>query len=362
MAGTHLFSPLALRGLTLANRVIVSPMCEYSCDDGNANDWHVVNLGHYALCGPGLAFTEATAVSPEGRITPRDLGLYSDDNERALARVVRFLHEWTQTPAGIQLAHAGRKASTAVPWEGGGSLDDAGAWQTLAPSALPHAPGWHVPRALDEAGLEKVRCDFVTAAQRALRIGFDVIELHGAHGYLLHEFLSPISNQRTDAYGGTRENRMRFPLEVFDAVRAAWPAQKPLGMRISASDFVDGGWSIDDSVVFARALRERGCDFVDCSGGGVSPDQKIALREGYQVPFASAVRTQAHIPTFAVGLITDPQYAQQIVARGEADAVVLARGFIRRPRWVWDAADELQAQSFVPPQYERGRKPKRPSS
>jgi 2,4-dienoyl-CoA reductase-like NADH-dependent reductase (Old Yellow Enzyme family) len=351
-----LFSPLELRQLSLNNRIIVSPMCQYSAADGSAADWHTVNLGQYALSGPGLVFTEATAVSAAGRISPADLGLYSDENEAALERVVAFIRRWTRTPIGIQLAHAGRKASTAPPWEGGAPLDAADAWQTVAPSALPHAPDWPVPSALDAAGMHKVREQFIAAARRADRLGFDVIELHFAHGYLLHQFLSPIANRRTDAYGGSRENRMRFPLEVFEAVRLVWPEERPLGVRISASDYVDGGWSVDDSIALAEELCNRSCDFIDCSGGGVSPAQRIELREGYQVPFASAIRAATGAVTIAVGLITDPAFADAVIARGDADAVAIARGFIRNPRWTWDAADALGAQSFVPPQYDRGRR------
>lgn len=354
-ANCGLFSPLELRQLLLSNRIIVSPMCQYSSVDGNAADWHVVNLGQNALSGPGLVFTEATAVSPAGRISPADLGLYSDANETALERVVAFVRRWTRTPIGIQLAHAGRKASTAVPWDGGGPLEGSDAWETLAPSAIPHAPGWHIPRALDGAGMQQVCDEFVAAARRADRLGFDAIELHFAHGYLLHQFLSPIANQRTDEYGGSRENRMRFPLHVFEAVRAVWPEERPLGVRISASDYVEGGWNVEDSIALANELCDRSCDFIDCSGGGVSPAQRIELREGYQVPFARAIRAATGAVTIAVGLMSDPAYADAVIARGDADAVAIARGFIRNPRWTWDAADALGAQSFVPPQYERGR-------
>ncbi|HEY8296636.1 MAG TPA: NADH:flavin oxidoreductase/NADH oxidase [Candidatus Baltobacteraceae bacterium] len=350
-----LFSPIAFRSLELANRIVVSPMCQYSAIDGSASDWHVVNLGQFALSGPALAFTEATHVSPEGRITPHCLGLYSDANEAALERVVRFVHEWTRSAVGVQLAHAGRKGSTQPPWDGGGRYDGPDAWQPVAPSALAYTDGWHVPRELDARGLQKVRDDFVAAAQRAERIGVDAIELHFAHGYLAHEFLSPLSNQRTDAYGGSRENRMRFPLELFAAVRAVWPAHKPLGVRISASDYVEGGWDLDDSVALALELKKLGCDFIDCSGGGLSPLQKIAVEPGYQVPFAQTIRERTGVPTMAVGMITDPAQAEAIVSQGRADCVELARGFIRHPRWTWDAADELGAEPFVPNQYQRGR-------
>ncbi|HTX56487.1 MAG TPA: NADH:flavin oxidoreductase/NADH oxidase [Candidatus Acidoferrales bacterium] len=351
---SKLFTPIALRGLTLENRIVVSPMCQYSSTDGNANDWHVVNLGHFALSGPGLVFFEATHVSPEGRITDRDLGLYSGDNEAAMARVVAFVRTWTRSKIGVQLAHAGRKGSTLPPWEGGGPAAGEHAYQTVAPSALAFG-NYRTPEALDENGLQKIRDDFVAAATRAQRLGVDVIELHFAHGYLVHQFLSPLSNVRTDAYGGSLENRMRFPLELFEAVRAVWPQEKPLGVRISASDWVAGGWDLEHSIAFVRELRERGCDFVDCSSGGLSPDQKIAIGPGYQVPFSEAIRKATGIATFAVGMITEPVQAEEIIANGQADCVVLARAFIRNPNWVWDAADDLGGESFVPPEYQRGR-------
>jgi 2,4-dienoyl-CoA reductase-like NADH-dependent reductase (Old Yellow Enzyme family) len=351
-----LFTPLKLRELELENRIVVSPMCQYSSRDGSASEWHVINLGHFALCGPAIAFFEATHVSPEGRITDCDLGLYSDENERATERVVAFVRRWTRTKIGVQLAHAGRKGATLPPWEGGGPAPPERAYRIVAPSALAYDEGWHVPEALDERGLRKVRDDFVTAAGRADRLGVDVVELHFAHGYLAHEFLSPLSNQRTDAYGGTLENRMRFPLELFESVRAVWPERKPLGVRISATDWVEGGWDIDSSVAFALALKERGCDFIDVSSGGLSPKQRIELGPGYQVPFAARIKRESGLCTIAVGLITKPQQAESIVAGGDADLVSLARGFLRHPRWVWDAADELGAESFVPNQYSRGRK------
>lgn len=330
-------------------------MCQYSAVDGSANDWHVVHLGHLALSGPGLVFTEATHVSAEGRITAHCLGLYSDENEARLARLLAFMRTWTQSPVGVQLAHAGRKASVAVPWEGGTSLSGPGSWETYAPSAIAYDTGWRIPTALDARGMQKVRDDFVSSGKRALRLGFDVIELHFAHGYLVHQFLSPLSNRREDEYGGNRENRMRFPLELFSAVRASWPAERPLGVRISVTDYVEGGWDLDDSIALARELRQLGCDFIDCSSGGLSPAQKIEVVPGYQVPFAAAIRAQADVPTFAVGMIVDPRFAEEIVASGQADCVVLARAFLRNPRWTWDAADALGAQSFVPNQYLRGR-------
>ena len=351
---SKLFSPISLRELALENRIVVSPMCQYSSTEGNANDWHVVNLGHFALSGPALAFFEATHVSPEGRITAQDLGLYSDDNERAMERVVAFIRRWTRAKVGVQLAHAGRKGSTLPPWEGGGSAAGDTAYQTVAPSAIPYAD-WHVPVALDAAGLQKVRDDFVAAARRCERLGIDVIELHFAHGYLAHEFLSPLANVRDDEYGGSLENRMRFPLELFDTIRAVWPAAKPLGVRISATDWVDGGWDVAQSIAFVRELQRRGCDFVDVSSGGLSPDQKIAIGPGYQVPFAAEIKRATGMNTMTVGMITDPAQAEAILERGDADFVVLARGFIRNPMWPWDAADALGGDPFVPNQYLRGR-------
>lgn len=354
---SKLFSPITLRGLTLENRIVVSPMCQYSSIDGNANDWHVVNLGHYALSGPGLAFFEATHVSPEGRITDQDLGLYSDENEDAMARVVAFIRQWTRSKIGVQLAHAGRKGSTLPPWEGGGPASGVHAYQTVSASAMPYGD-WPAPIALDDAGLQKVRNDFVVAAERAQRLDVDVIELHFAHGYLAHQFLSPLSNVRTDAYGGSLENRLRFPLELFDAVRGVWAQTKPLGVRISASDWVPGGWDLEQSVAFVRALRQRGCDFVDVSSGGLSPDQKIEIGPGYQVPFSEAIKKATGMTTFAVGMITQPLQAEEILVSGLADCISMARAFIRNPNWVWDAADQLGAESFVPPEYQRGRKTK----
>jgi len=335
-------------------------MCQYSSQDGNANDWHVVNLGHMALSGPGLAFFEATHVSPEGRITDQDLGLYSDANEAAMERVVAYLRRWTNTKVGVQLAHAGRKGSTLPPWEGGGGpASGARAYPTVAPSALAYDAGWQVPAALDAAGLQKVRDDFVAAARRAERLDIDTIELHFAHGYLAHQFLSPLANHRTDAYGGSLENRMRLPLELFDAVRAVWPQHKPLGVRISATDWVEGGWDLDQSTVFAHALKARGVDFIDCSSGGLSPQQKIAVGPGYQVPFSAHIKRAVDVTTIAIGMITDPHQAEGILERGDADFVALARGFLRNPRWTWDAVDALGGESFVPPQYARGRAPRR---
>jgi 2,4-dienoyl-CoA reductase-like NADH-dependent reductase (Old Yellow Enzyme family) len=283
------------------------------------------------------------------------LGLYSDDNEAGMARVVAFLRRWTQTKIGVQLAHAGRKASTLPPWEGGGPLDDERAWTPVAPSAIAYDGRAIVPAALEPSGLAQIRGQFAAAAGRCARLGVDVVELHFAHGYLAHEFLSPLSNRRDDEYGGSLANRMRFPLQLFEDVRAVWPAALPLGVRISATDYADGGWNLEESTAFARELRARGCDFVDCSSGGLVPTQRIDPHPGYQVEFARTIRRAADVPTMAIGLITDPQQAERIVDGGDADFVALARGFLRDPRWVWNAADRLGGESFVPSQYLRAR-------
>ncbi len=349
-----LFSPIALRGLTLENRIVVSPMCQYNAAEGSANDWHLMHLGQFAMGAAGLVFTEATHVSAVGRISPKCLGLYSADNEAALKRVVDFCRQYGVTALGIQLGHAGRKASTHPPQEGGQPLGPAeGAWETLGPSALPYAPDWHVPHALDDAELDAIKAEFVAATERARRIGLDVIELHAAHGYLLHEFLSPISNRRGDGYGGDLAGRMRFPLETFEAMRQAWPADKPLGVRISATDWVEGGWSLDDSVAFARELAARGCDFIDVSSGGLDPRQKIETGPGYQVPFATRIKAEVGIVTMAVGLITEARQAERIVADGQADLVAMARAMMFDPRWAWHAAKELGAETAYPERYKR---------
>ncbi len=351
-----LFSPIALGNVSLHNRIVVSPMCQYSAEVGQATDWHQVHLGHLALSGAGLLFIEATAVSPEGRISPADLGLWSDDTESALARVLQTVRRYGSMPIAIQLAHAGRKASTQVPWEGGASIAPAnGGWQTLAPSNMPYDEEDTPPLALDAAGLKQVCENFAKASQRAHRLGIDVIELHAAHGYLLHQFLSPLSNLRTDAYGGTLENRMRFPLEVFDAIRNALPADKPLGVRISATDWVSGGWDIEQSVVFTRELQRRGCAFIDVSSGGLSPLQQIPVGPGYQVTFAETIRRATGVITMAVGLITEPEQAEAIITTGQADLVALARGMLYDPRWPWHAAAQLGAQVDAPKQYWRSQ-------
>ena len=353
---SKLFSPFTLGKLILSNRIVVSPMCQYSAQDGQASDWHLIHLGHMALSGAGLLFIEATAVSPEGRISPGDLGLWSNQTEAALERVIKSIRHYSDIPIGMQLAHAGRKASTQVPWHGGQAISpDKGGWQTVAPSALPFAAGGAQPLALDEAGLGQIRNDYASTAQRAHRLGLDAIELHAAHGYLLHQFLSPLSNTRGDQYGGTLENRMRFPLEVFEAICAAVPGSMPVGIRISATDWMAGGWDIEQSVVFAKELQRRGCVFIDVSSGGLSPLQQIPAEPGYQVPFAARIRSETGLPTIAVGLITEPEQAERIISSGQADMVALARGMLYDPRWPWHAAAKLGAQVVAPNQYLRAQ-------
>ncbi len=353
---SHLFSPYAFGPLPLKNRIVVSPMCQYSAVDGQATDWHMMHLGSMALSGAALLFTEAAAVEPQGRITPSDLGLYSDETEAALRPVIAAIRRYSSMPIGMQLAHAGRKASCAVPWAGGKNLTaEHGGWQTEAPSAIPFAEHDTMPLALDAAGMQRIQDAFVATALRAERLGIDVLELHAAHGYLLHEFLSPLSNQRTDEYGGSLENRMRFPLAVFDAVRAAVPASIPVGVRISASDWAEGGWDIEQSVVFCAALNERGCAFIDVSSGGTSTAQKIPLSPGYQVPFAARIREETEMPVITVGLITEAAHAEQILADGDADMIALARAMLYDPRWPWHAAAELGDSVDAAPQYWRSQ-------
>lgn len=353
----HLFEPLPLGGLRLPNRIIIAPMCQYSAKDGSAGDWHLVHLGHLALSGAGLMILEATAVSPEGRISPFDLGLYSDANEAALARVLSAVRRHSPMPIAIQLSHAGRKGSSRPPWEGGAQIPpgEPMGWKTEAPSPVPHADDEDVPAALDRAGLDRVRDGFGAAARRAARIGLDGVEIHGAHGYLLHQFLSPLANRRGDEYGGSLENRMRFPLEVFDAVRAEFPADKPVWMRISATDWVPGGWDIEGTIALTRALQARGCTAAHITTGGVSPQQAIKLGPGYQVPYARRVKAEVGLPTIAVGLITEPEQAEAIIAGGEADAVSLARAMLYDPRWPWHAAAKLGARVTAPKQYWRSQ-------
>jgi len=351
----HLFDPLKLRDVTLRNRIVVSPMCQYSAVDGRANDWHFAHWAQLLQSGAGMLTIEATAVTAEGRITYGCHGLYDDGCEHALRdTLARARAQAPAVPVALQLAHAGRKASSQAPWDGGALIPIAeGGWQPVAPSALAHSHGEPPPKALSPPEIDATRAAFVAAAQRADRAGIDALELHFAHGYLLHEFLSPLSNHRTDRYGGDRDGRMRLPLEIFDAVRAAWPAGKPLGVRVSAVDWVDGGITLDDTVELARRLVARGCDWIDTSSGGVSPAQKIALGPGYQVAFAREIRRATGAVTMAVGLITDPQQAETIVASGDADMVALARGVLWDPRWPWHAAAALGATVPAPPQYWR---------
>lgn len=350
-----LFEPLTLRSLTLKNRIVVSPMCQYSSPDGFATDWHLVHLGARAVGGAGLIISEAAAVSPEGRITPDDLGIWQDAHLPMLRRITDFIKK-QGCVAGIQLAHAGRKASTLAPWKGHGLVPEtAGGWQVVAPSALPFADNYPQPLALDEAGIQKVITDFRTAAQRTLAAGFQLIELHAAHGYLLHQFLSPLSNQRTDAYGGSFENRIRLLLEVVRATREVWPAELPLFVRLSATDWTEGGWTIDESVRLAGLLKNQGVDLIDTSTGGNVPHATIPVGPGYQVEFAEQIRQKAGLLTGAVGLITTPAEAERIITTGQADLVLLAREFLREPYFPLFAAAELGVEMPWPPQYERAK-------
>ncbi len=351
---SQLFSPYSLGSRTLENRIVIAPMCQYSAVEGAATDWHLIHLGQLALSGAGLLTIEATAVSPQGRISPSDLGLWDDATEKALGRVLEGVRAYSGMPIAIQLAHAGRKASTGVPWSGRGQLSPTeGGWQTQAPSALPWAEDETPPASLDRQGLQEIRKAFVEAARRAHRLGIEVIEIHAAHGYLLHQFLSPLSNVRDDAYGGSLENRLRFPLEVFEAVRAAVPPELPVGIRISATDWVEGGWDIEQSLALAQALKQQECAFIHVSSGGLSPLQQIPSAAGFQVPFAERIRRETGLPTIAVGLITQPEQAERIVAEGQADLVALARGMLYDPHWPWHAAAALGAQVTAPPQYWR---------
>ncbi|CAG0959844.1 12-oxophytodienoic acid reductase [Burkholderiales bacterium] len=352
-----LFTPLTLRSVTFRNRIFVSPMCQYSSRDGMPTDWHLVHLGSRAVGGAGLVMVEATAVSPEGRISPDDSGIWDDRHAEGFAPIARFIAEQGAVP-GIQLAHAGRKASTDLPWRGGLPLEpEARGWQPVAPSPRPFDSSHPVPRELSEADLDDVVRQFVEGARRALAAGFRVAEIHMAHGYLLHEFLSPLSNRRTDEYGGSLENRLRLPLRVTRAVRNAWPADLPLFVRISATDWVEGGWDLGQSVVLARLLKKTGVDLIDCSAGFLTPDAAIPFGPGYQTPFATAIRHEAGIATGTVGFITQPAQAEQIVATGLADAVLLAREMLRDPYWPLHAAHTLGVDIPWPVQYERAKLP-----
>jgi len=352
---SKLFTPIDLRRVRVKNRIFVSPMCQYSAVDGVPNDWHLVHLGARAVGGAGLVFTEATAVSPEGRISPHDAGLWNDEQQQAFSRIAAFIKE-QGAAVGMQLAHAGRKASVEAPWRGAPAVaEDAGGWQPLAPSAIPFAPQRPAPREMTLAEIEQVVADFAAAAERARLAGFQVLELHLAHGYLLHEFLSPLSNRREDRYGGSLENRARLPLAAARAVREAWPEDQPLFARISATDWVEGGWDLEQSVQLAGWLKEAGVDLIDCSSGGLTPDARIPVGPGYQTRFATAIRERVGIATGAVGLITEPEQAEQIVATGLADCVFLARELLRDPHWPLHAARRLRVDLPWPPQYERAR-------
>ncbi|MCW6031336.1 NADH:flavin oxidoreductase/NADH oxidase [Pantoea sp. JK] len=349
-----LFSATQLGKLMLDNRIVIAPMCQYSAENGKASAWHRIHLGQLALSGAGLLIIEATAVEAAGRISPGDLGLWDDATEAALASVLQDIRQYSDIPFGIQLGHAGRKASCAAPWLGGNQLSlEQGGWQTVAPSAQAFNPEDRAPVALTKKDLERLKQAFVDSAQRAAKLGIQLIELHAAHGYLLHQFLSPLSNQREDEYGGSLENRLRFPLEVFHAVRSALPDSVAVGVRLSATDWVEGGWDVEQSIVFSQQLEAAGSDYVHVSSGGLSPQQKITVGPGYQLPFARDIRKQVKIPVIGVGLITEPKQAEQALQEGDADLIALARAVLYDPRWPWHAAAELGAQAKAPPQYLR---------
>lgn len=345
-----LFSPITMRGLTLPNRIVVSPMCQYASVDGSATDWQLMHLGSFSLGSAGLLMVEMTGVNPAGRITHKCAGMWSDENEAALKRVHDFCRTFGVAKLGVQLGHAGRKGSATPPAAGGRALTpEENAWVTEAPSALPYDQGWPAPRALTKSDIARVIDEFVAAARRIDRIGFDVIELHGGHGYLLHQFMSPLSNQRDDEFGGSFENRTRLTLEVFKAMRAAVPDDKPIGIRVSATDWVDGGWTPEETVKLARALKALGCDYMDVSSGGLDPRQRIPLAPAYQVPFGETVRKETGIKTMSVGLIAEARLAEDIIASGRADFVALGRGIMYDPRWAWHAAEELGAETPYAP-------------
>jgi 2,4-dienoyl-CoA reductase-like NADH-dependent reductase (Old Yellow Enzyme family) len=351
----RLFTPFDLGQLKLANRIVVAPMCTYSASDGCANDWHVIHYGGLALSGAALLTLEATAVAPEGRITYGDIGLWNDGCEAALGRVLASVRRWSDMPIAVQIAHAGRKASTDLPWKGGAQLPPGSehGWQTVSSSALPFEPSENAPRTLDGDGLKRTRDAFAEAAKRAVRLGFDAIQIHSAHGYLLHQFLSPLANRRDDEYGGSLENRLRFPLEVFDAMRAVVPDTVPLTVRVSGTDWVAGGWDIEQTIAYAKALEAHGCTAIHISSGGLSPQQKIPLGPNYQVPLARAVKQAVTMPVITVGLITEAGQAEAIVGTGDADLVAVARAMLYDPRWPWHAAAALGATVKAAPQYLR---------
>ncbi|AUW57284.1 oxidoreductase [Sphingobium sp. SCG-1] len=357
MSQTQLFTPYNIGRIALANRIVIAPMCQYSAEDGCMTDWHLIHLGHLALSGAALLTIEATAVVPEGRITYADVGLWSDETEAAMARTLASVRRYSDMPIAIQLSHAGRKASTDKPWHGGAQIgpQEKDGWQTVAPSALAFDQDQNAPLALDREGLSRVRDGFADAAKRAARLGIDAIQIHGAHGYLLHQFLSPLSNRREDEYGGSLENRIRFPLEIFDAVQAAFPADRPVTMRVSGTDWVDGGWDIEQTIILAQALEARGCDAIHVSSGGLAPAQRISVGPGYQVPLARAVKAATNMPVVAVGLITGYDQAEEILRAGDADLIALARGVLYDPRWPWHAAAHFGESVKAPPQYLRSQ-------
>ncbi len=357
MSGPKLFEPFRVGQMELANRIVIAPMCQYSAVGGCMTDWHLIHLGQLALSGAALLIIEATAVLPDGRITYGDVGLWDDVTEAAMKRTLDGVRAYSAMPIAIQLAHAGRKASTELPWHGGAQLppDDAHGWQTVAPSPLPFAAGENPPTALSRAEMDDIREAFVATSHRAARLGIDAVQIHAAHGYLLHQFLSPLSNQRTDDYGGSLEKRMRYPLEIFDAVRAAWPADKPVSVRVSATDWVPGGWDTAQTIAFAQALEARGCAAINVSSGGNDPRQDIPVGPNYQVPLARAIKQAVAMPVIAVGMITDFEQAEAIVGTGDADLVALARAMLYDPRWPWHAAAHLGGQVTAPPQYLRSQ-------
>ncbi len=354
MPSPALFRSISFRNLHLKNRIMVSPMCQYSSQDGCVSDWHKMHLGQFAIGGAGLLIIEMTNVEPRGRISPYCVGLYNDATESALKNVVEFCNRYGNVPIGIQLAHAGRKASTAPPWQNRSPISEAdGGWRPVGPSSIPYANSALTPIELAATEIEELVEKFAQAAIRADRIGFKAIELHAAHGYLLHQFLSPLSNRREDQYGGSLENRMKFPLNVYKRVREVWPNEKPIGMRVSATDWVEGGWNLEETVAFAKELKTLRCDWIDVSSGGLVDNQKIETGPGYQVGFSRAVREQAKISTIAVGMITEAVHAEQIISNGDADMVALARGMLYNPRWVWHVAEKLGAKVDYPNQYLR---------
>ncbi len=349
-----LFQPITFRGLEMQNRIMVSPMCQYSSSEGCVSDWHRMHLGQFLIGGAGLLIMEMTNVQPNGRISPHCVGLYSDATEVALTNLIEFLKGIGPVPIGVQLAHAGRKASTAPPWKDRHAvLPSEGGWVPVAPSAIAYSNESQTPRELARTEIQSLIESFVESAKRASRIGFSAIELHAAHGYLLHQFLSPLTNQRSDEYGGSLHNRMRFVLEVFAAVRGVWDQHKPIGVRVSATDWAPGGWTVAETVVLSKQLRALGCDWIDVSSGGLVEHQRIKTGPGYQVELAREIRDKVGIPTIAVGQITEPQQAEEIISSGSADVVALARGMLYNPRWAWHAADELGAVTYCPDQYLR---------